>query len=100
MFHNKAIEMATEAIPGAVLQIYGILLVPSLANDSGAVASILVSALSTGLTSAMIAYDMDTDPPHRKNSPGFYGFVRKEEAGARTFFLMTMISTIHNLVRR
>ena len=52
----------------------------------------------TGLTSAMIAYDMDTDEPHREVQPKFYGFIKNEQRG-RTFFLMTMISTLHSLSR-
>ena len=52
----------------------------------------------TGLTSAMIAYDMDTDEPHREVQPKFYGFIKNEQRG-RTFLLMTMISTLHSLSR-
>ena len=52
----------------------------------------------TGLTSAMIAYDMDTDEPHRATQPKFYGYIKDGRRG-RTFFLMTMISALHNLSR-
>ena len=52
----------------------------------------------TGLTSAMIAYDIDTDQPHRATQPKFYGYIKNEQRG-RTFLLMTMISTLHNLSR-
>ena len=52
----------------------------------------------TGLTSAMIAYDMDTDEPHRATQPLFYGYIKDGRRG-RTFFLMTMISALHNLSR-
>ena len=52
----------------------------------------------TGLTSAMIAYDMDTDEPHRATQPLFYGYIKDGRRG-RTFLLMTMISTLHNLSR-
>ena len=52
----------------------------------------------TGLTSAMIAYDFDTDQPHRATQPLFYGYIKDGRRG-RTFFLMTMISTLHNLSR-
>ena len=94
---NKGIELATESIPGCVFQCYVLLLNPELGR--GAIASILVSAFTTGLTSAMIAYDHDTDEPHRQLQPKFYGYIKDGRRG-RTFFLMTMISTLHNLSRR
>jgi len=54
----------------------------------------------TGLTSAMIAYDMDTDPPHREVQPNFYGYIKSgRHQRGRTFLLMTTISTLHNLSR-
>ena len=54
----------------------------------------------TGLTSAMIAYDMDTDQPHRDVQPKFYGYIKNEShQKGRTFLLMTVISTLHNLSR-
>ena len=54
----------------------------------------------TGLTSAMIAYDVDTSEKQRQKQPKFYGFIKdgRYQRG-RTFFLMTMISTLHNLSR-
>ena len=52
----------------------------------------------TGLTSAMMSYDADTDQPHRATQPKFYGYIKNEQRG-RTFLLMTMISTLHNLSR-
>ena len=52
----------------------------------------------TGLTSAMIAYDFDTDQPHRATQPKFYGYMKDGWRG-RSFLLMTMISTLHNLSR-
>jgi len=52
----------------------------------------------TGLTSAMIAYDFDTDIPHRATQPNFYGYIKDGRRGW-TFFLMTMISSLHNLSR-
>jgi len=94
---NKGIELATESIPGCVFQCYVLLLNPELGR--GAIASILVSAFTTGLTSAMIAYDHDTDEPHRQLQPKFYGYIKDGRRG-RTFFLMMMISTLHNLSRR
>ena len=52
----------------------------------------------TGLTSAMIAYDFDTDQPHRATQPKFYGYIKDDRRG-RTFLLMTLISSLHSLSR-
>ena len=54
----------------------------------------------TGLTSAMIAYDVDTSEKQRQKQPKFYGFIKdgRHQRG-RTFLLMTLISTLHNLSR-
>jgi len=100
MLANKGIELATESIPGCVLQCYVLLLNPSLGSNSGAIISIGISAFMTGLTSAMIAYDFDTDQPHRAKQPLFYGYIKdgRHQRG-RTFLLMTLISTLHNLSR-
>ena len=98
MLWNKGIELATESIPGCVLQCYVLLLNPSLGSSSGAIISIGLSAFMTGLTSAMMAYDFDTDQPHRATQPLFYGYIKDSRRG-RTFLLMTLISTLHNLSR-
>ena len=98
MFVNKGIELATETIPGCVLQCYVMLMNPSLGGSGGAIASILVSALTTGLTSTMLSIDIDTDPFRRKMQPLFYGYVNNEKIGL-TFALMTLNSTLHNLSR-
>ena len=52
----------------------------------------------TGLTSAMIAYDVDTNKKQRQKNPKFYGYIKDGRRGW-TFLLMTLISTIHNLSR-
>ena len=52
----------------------------------------------TGLTSAMIAYDVDTDKKQRQKNQKFFGYIKDGRRGW-TFLLMTLISTIHNLIR-
>jgi len=82
-----------------VLQLYVCLSNPA---DAGtfALASIGISALTTGYTSAMIAFDMDVDLPHRKNQPNFYGFIPDDNGSrSRCFTLMTWIGALHNLSR-
>jgi hypothetical protein len=101
MISNKGMELATESIPGCVLQCYVLLLNPSLLlSGSGAIISIGISAFMTGLTSAMIAYDFDTDQLHREIQPKFYGYIKNgSEQRGRTFLLMTLVSSLHSLSR-
>ena len=85
---------------GCVLQCYVLLLNPSIGSNSGAIISIGISAFMTGLTSAMIAYDVDTSELQRRKQPKFYGYIKNgSEQRGRTFFLMTMISTLHSFSR-
>ena len=69
---SQSIELATESIPGCVLQIYVWLLAPENAG-TGALISIAISSLTTGFASAMISFDMDVDVKKRDNEPDFYG---------------------------
>jgi len=82
-----------------VLQLYVWLLA---SDDAGtfALVSIAISALTTGYSSALIAFDFDLDVPHRKNQPSFYGLIPDDNAlRTRAFTLMTLISTLHNISR-
>jgi len=74
---NKMTEMTTESIPGCVLQLYVWLTHQEQAGEY-ALVSIAISALTTGYTSALIAFDMDVDPHHRKTQPKFYGYIPDE----------------------
>ena len=94
---NKGAELGCESIPGCVLQCFVLLKSRESAGKFAAL-SILISALTTGYSSAMIAFDIDVDLPHRKLQPKFYGYVPDDHgARGRTFMLMTAISAIHNL---
>ena len=96
---GATIELATESIPGCVLQVYVWLNSPEEAGTF-ALGSIGISAATTGFSSAIIAYDMDVDVPHRRNQPKFYGYIPDDNgARGRCFVLMTMISALHNLSR-
>jgi hypothetical protein len=97
MMFNKGTELACESIPGCILQCWVFLGNSEQAGQFAAL-SILISALTTGYSSAMISFDMDVDLPHRKMQPKFYGYVPDDHsARGRTFMLMTAISAIHNL---
>jgi len=72
MILNKSIELATENVPGCILQLYVWLNNPEEAG-SFALISIGISALTTGYTSAIISFESDVGLDHRKNQPRFYG---------------------------
>jgi len=96
---NKASELACESIPGCVLQLYVWLSAPEKAGTY-ALVSIGISCLTTGFASAMIAFDLDVDVPHRKNQPKFYGYIPNDNSlRGRCFILMTLMSSLHNLSR-
>jgi len=97
MMFNKGAELACESIPGCVLQCW-VFLGNSEQAGFFAALSILISALTTGYSSAMISFDMDVDLSNRKVQPNFYGYVPDDHVSrGRTFMLMTAISAIHNL---
>ena len=96
---SQGIELATESIPGCVLQIYVVLRNPEEVGI-GALVSIAISALTTGFTSALISFDKDIDVLGRKQSPNFCGYIPDDHATrGRCFFLMTIMSALHNLSR-
>jgi len=96
---KQGIELATEGIPGCVLQLYVWLINPEEAG-SYALLSIAISSLTTGYTSAIIAFAQDVDTPHRKAQPKFYGYIPEDNGlRGRVFVLMTLISALHNLSR-
>ena len=99
MIVNKGTELATESIPGCVLQLYVWLSNPEEAGTY-ALVSIGVSALTTGFSSVLIAFDFDVDVPHRKNQPKFYGYVPDDNGlRGRCFVLITFISALNNVSR-
>src|SRR6056300_117002 len=66
------LSKVAESIPAAILQSYALL--KSEKKSRGALLSIIISACATGLASATISYDLDTDPSKRLNNPEFYGY--------------------------
>jgi len=72
MILNKSIELATENVPGCILQLY-VWLFNKEEAGSFALISIGISALTTGYTSAIISFESDVGLDHRKAQPKFYG---------------------------
>ena len=54
MVYSKLAEMFAESIPAGVLQMYAYVLSPN--RSTAALASILISALTTGFGSALVSY--------------------------------------------
>ena len=95
----QGVELATESIPGCVLQIY-VLLTKTGVSGAGQLVSIGISALTTGFASAFIAFYKDVDAQSRENQPIFYGFIPNDHGlRRRCFMLMTLMSACHNLSR-
>jgi len=99
---SKVVEIFAESIPGCILQMYVVF--KGLENGTtpsyAAIASLVVSALTTGLTSKNISFNFDTDSIKRSETPGFYGYIpssrRKRSAMQK---LMVMNSAILLLLR-
>ena len=99
---TRAFELTCESIPGSIVQTGKFM--QSLKSKGGwskaALGSILISALTTGFTSAVISFDFDVAPQRRRDEPTFYGYI-PDSAGRRTaiFFCMIMNGALLLLVR-
>ena len=71
--YTKAIEMFAEAIPGVIIQLVAILMDGHA--STAAIASLSISALTTGFVSASISYDFDVSPQKRLDNPDFFGYI-------------------------
>ncbi|GMI27081.1 hypothetical protein TeGR_g8001 [Tetraparma gracilis] len=91
LVYTKCIEMFCESIPGTIVQTYAYLKYLETGQTSTrAIASIFISAATTGFTSACVSYDLDTDPGKRRMNPLFYGYI-PDSARARTVLFLTMM---------
>jgi len=104
---TKLAELSFEAIPGCFLQAYALMTLWSTKNlefsDSrsiGAVLSILLSTGTVGYASAVINYDLDTNPVKRKYKPEFYGYTPDNPFRRALIFLcMILNSSLLLLIR-
>ena len=60
------------------------------AYSQRALASIVLSACTTGFTAATISFDFDVSPQRRRDEPAFYGFI-PDSAGRRAAIFVCMI---------
>ena len=79
---TKCTDMIAESIPGCVLQLYVLLKVRNVTRAT--VGSVIVSAMTTGFSSASISFDYDVDPIKRKETPDFYGYIPDDEKVRRS----------------
>jgi hypothetical protein len=86
--YGKVSELFTEALPGMCLQC--IAFVTSKEKSGAALFSILISAGCAALTSTAIAYDMDTTPAKRRESPDMYGMIPDTGRGVAYTVMFSM----------
>ena len=86
---------------GCILQFY--VLLKTLKDADGAntssFMSLLISALSTGYSSATITWDFDTSTQRRRELPEFYGMIPDGPRGNVVFLCMILNSALLLLVR-
>jgi hypothetical protein len=64
-----------------------------------AIASILISAATTGLASATVGFDWDVDPAKRKETPDFYGYIPDGASRSVVFGCMAANSMLLLILR-
>jgi hypothetical protein len=67
--------------------------------SKSSIASLLISALSTGYSSATITWDFDTGNQRRRDEPEFYGMIPDGVRGNVVFLCMILNSALLLLVR-
>ena len=82
---------------GCVLQMYA--LMKAEEKSTQAIASILISAATTGLASSTVSFDWDVDPVKRKETPDFYGYIPDGASRTAIFACMTLNSALQLLSR-
>ena len=87
--------MVFESIPGCILQVLTVLrlLVNGQQPTTAAFISILISALTTGFTSAIFTFDFDCDPVKRAETPDFYGMVPDEPLLRTIVFICLLLQS-------
>ncbi|GMH74562.1 hypothetical protein TL16_g06498 [Triparma laevis f. inornata] len=93
MTYSKGIEIFAESIPGIIIQTSAIISAMNNGENVSTTAcgSLVISLLTTGLVSATLSYDWDTDPKNRASFPEFYGFV-PDSPQIRAVIFLTLIS--------
>jgi hypothetical protein len=96
MLISKGGETATESLPASVLQMFALLKATKRSN--AAIASIVISVLTTAFTATIMTFDYDLSPKKRAATPEIYGFVR---TNARTVTLLLLFtSTVFHVTNK
>ncbi|GMI31785.1 hypothetical protein TeGR_g9820 [Tetraparma gracilis] len=85
---SKAIEMAMESIPCAIIQSRAFII--SEDRSRAALASIIIGCCTTGFAAATMWFDWDTSPKKRKGNPLLAGAV--PDTGRGPFFALLVLS--------
>jgi len=87
--------MVFESIPGCILQVLTVLRVLESGKQPTvtAVFSIVISALTTGFTSASLTFDYDCDPARRNKTPDFYGMIPDESLSRTIVFVCLLLQS-------
>ena len=90
--------MFAEAIPGVIIQLLAILMDGHA--SIAALASLSISALTTGFVSASISFDWDVSPQKRLQNPQLYGYIpNNARTRAALFVVLMSISALMLLTR-
>ena len=97
----KAIELASESIPGTLIQ--ALALLTGSASDGFSVMpliSLACSVLTSAVISTSISYEYDADSSNRRWSPSFYGFLPNGlRRKAAVLILLLLVSAFNLCVR-
>ncbi|GMI41148.1 hypothetical protein TeGR_g7687 [Tetraparma gracilis] len=94
----KAAEVATESVPGLVLQLVAVLISPAKDRSVLALVSVGISAASAGLAGTSMWYDTDTDPGQRQRNPRCFGMVPDQGRG-KAFAVTFVMCSLQALAR-
>jgi len=89
----KGIELATESIPGTLLQAT-VYLSTKEARTNYQVFSICTSILTTAFSTTTISFDWDVGVAQRLTSPDFYGYIPDGHRARLKVFLLMFVATI------
>jgi hypothetical protein len=87
--------MTFESIPGCIIQVQTIVWLYQAGTlpSSAALISVIISALSTGFTSAIFTFDYDVDPAGRAMDPDFYGMIPDGSLGRTIVFVCLVLQS-------
>ncbi|GMI34739.1 hypothetical protein TeGR_g9959 [Tetraparma gracilis] len=98
MGYAKAAEVATESVPGLVLQLVAVLMDSAENRTKRALVSIVISAASTGLMGAQVWHDANADPGQRQRNPRWIGMV-PDQARGKAFAVALVMCSLQALAK-